>query len=144
MYVWSMCMYMCMCVYCVYWLMCIYAYRNNLRTSAVSFFESLLVQLRSHEAPEGPESSGYYYRSGHNTSPVATLFNQRNGQLKKVKERYIRSICGQQLFRSLRAHHCSSHQMKLLKDQSAQATTRAVGITHACGYSFQWVGCSVC
>ena len=43
---------------------------------------------------------------------------------------YIRSICGQQLFRSLRAHQCSSDQMKILKDQSAQTTTRAVGIAN--------------
>ena len=43
---------------------------------------------------------------------------------------YIGSICGQQLFRSLRAHQCSSDQMKILKDQSAQTTTRAVGIAY--------------
>ena len=43
---------------------------------------------------------------------------------------YIRSICGQQLFRSLRAHQRSSDQMKILKDQSAQTTTRAVGIAY--------------
>ena len=29
---------------------------------------------------------------------------------------YIRSICGQQLFRSLKAHQRSSDQMKILKD----------------------------
>ena len=40
----------------------------------------------------------------------------------------IRSICGQQLFRSL--IKCSSDQMKILKDQSAQTTTRAVGIAN--------------
>ena len=39
----------------------------------------------------------------------------------------MRSICGQQLFRFLRAHQRSSDQMKILKDQSAQITTRAVG-----------------
>ena len=44
--------------------------------------------------------------------------------------KYIRSICGQQLFRSLRAHQRSSDQMKILKDQSAQTTTRAVGIAY--------------
>ena len=43
---------------------------------------------------------------------------------------YIRSICGQQLLRSLRAHQRSSDQMKILKDQSAQTTTRAVGIAN--------------
>ena len=43
---------------------------------------------------------------------------------------YIRSICGQQLFRSLRADQRSSDQMKILKDQSAQTTTRAVGIAN--------------
>ena len=40
---------------------------------------------------------------------------------------YIGSICRQQLFRSLRAHQRSSDQMKILKDQSTQTTTRAVG-----------------
>ena len=40
---------------------------------------------------------------------------------------YVRSICGQQLFRSLRDHQ---HQMKILKDQSAQTTARAVGIAY--------------
>ena len=40
----------------------------------------------------------------------------------------ISSICRQQLFRSLRAHQCSSDQMKILKDQSAHTTTRAVGV----------------
>ena len=43
---------------------------------------------------------------------------------------YIGSICGQQVFRSLRAHQRSSDQMKILKDQSAQTTTRAVGIAY--------------
>ena len=43
---------------------------------------------------------------------------------------YIRSICGQQLFRSVRAHQPSSDQMKILKDQCAQTTTRAVGIAY--------------
>ena len=43
---------------------------------------------------------------------------------------YIRSICGQQLFCSLRAHQRSSDQMKILKDQSAQTTTRAVDIAY--------------
>ena len=47
-------------------------------------------------------------------------------QLNKVKERNIRSICRQQLFRSLRAHQYSSDQMKILKDQSAQTTARVV------------------
>ena len=31
------------------------------------------------------------------------------------------SICGQQLFRSLRVHHNSPDQMKILKDQSVQS-----------------------
>ena len=39
---------------------------------------------------------------------------------------YIRSICRQQLFHSLRAHQYSSDQMKILKDQSAQTTARVV------------------
>ena len=37
---------------------------------------------------------------------------------------YRRSICGKQLFRSLRAHQHSSDQMKILKDHSAQTTAR--------------------
>ena len=50
---------------------------------------------------------------------------------------YIRSICGQQLFRSLRANQRSLDQMKILKDQSAQTTaTRAVGIAYRLWLSF--------
>ena len=41
---------------------------------------------------------------------------------------YIQSICGQQPFRSLRAHQHSSYQMKILKDQSAQTNARAVSV----------------
>ena len=33
---------------------------------------------------------------------VATLLNQQSAQLNKVKERYIRSICGQQPFHYIR------------------------------------------
>ena len=51
-------------------------------------------------------------------------------QLNKVKERNIRSICRQQLFRSLRAHQYSSDQMKILKDQSAQTTARVVSVAY--------------
>ena len=43
---------------------------------------------------------------------------------------YIGSICGQQLFRSLKAHQRSSDQMRILKDLSAQTTTRAVGTAY--------------
>ena len=43
---------------------------------------------------------------------------------------YIRSICRQQLFRSLRAHQYSSDQMKILKDQSAQTTARVVRVAY--------------
>ena len=43
---------------------------------------------------------------------------------------YIRSICRQQLFRSLRAHQYSSDQMKILKDQSAQTTARVVSVAY--------------
>ena len=39
----------------------------------------------------------------------------------------MRSICGQQLFCSLRAHQSSSDQMEILKNQSVQTTTRARG-----------------
>ena len=42
----------------------------------------------------------------------------------------MRSICRQLLFHSLRAHQRSSDQMKILKDQSAQTTTRVVGIAY--------------
>ena len=37
---------------------------------------------------------------------------------------------GQQVFHSLRAHQCSSDQMKILKDQSAQTTTGVVGLAY--------------
>ena len=67
---------------------------------------------------------------GHSISLVATLLNQQSAQLNKVKEDYIGSICGQQLFRSLRAHQRSLDQMKILKDQSAQTTSTAVGIAY--------------
>ena len=43
---------------------------------------------------------------------------------------YIRSICGQQPFRSLRADQRSSDQMKVLNDQSAQTATRAAGLAY--------------
>ena len=42
----------------------------------------------------------------------------------------MRSICGQLLLCSLRAHQRSSDQMKILKDQSAQTTTRVVGVAY--------------
>ena len=41
---------------------------------------------------------------------------------------YMRSICRQQLFRSLRDHQYSSDQKKILKDQSAQTTARVVSV----------------
>ena len=41
----------------------------------------------------------------------------------------MRSICGQQLLRCLRAHQRSSDQMNILKDQSAK-TTRVVGLAY--------------
>ena len=61
---------------------------------------------------------------------MAALLNQRSLQLNKCKERYIISICRQQLSHSLRAHQHSSDQMKILKDQSAQTTTRASGLAY--------------
>ena len=42
----------------------------------------------------------------------------------------MRSIYGQQLFRSLRAHQRSSNQMKILTDKTAQTTTRVVGVAY--------------
>ena len=42
----------------------------------------------------------------------------------------MRSICGQQLLRCLRAHQRSSDQMNILKDQSAKTTTRVVGLAY--------------
>ena len=42
----------------------------------------------------------------------------------------MRSSCGLQLFRSLRAHQRGSDQMKILKDQSAHTTTRVVGVEY--------------
>ena len=41
---------------------------------------------------------------------------------------YIRSICIQQLFCSLRAHQYTSDKKKILKDQSDQTTARVVSI----------------
>ena len=38
----------------------IYIYQINLRTAAVSLFESSSAQLRSNEDFEGPECSNYY------------------------------------------------------------------------------------
>ena len=49
---------------------------------------------------------------------------------------YIRSMCGQQPFRSLRAHQHSSDQMKILKDQSAQTTARVVSVAYRLWLSF--------
>ena len=43
---------------------------------------------------------------------------------------YTQSICGQQPFRSLRAHQHSSDQMKILKDQRAQTTARVVSVAY--------------
>ena len=42
----------------------------------------------------------------------------------------MRSICGRQLFPSLRAHQRCLDSMKILKEQSAQTTTRAVGMAY--------------
>ena len=41
---------------------------------------------------------------------------------------YIRSICRQQLFHSLRANQYRSHQKKIFKDQSGQTTPRVVSV----------------
>ena len=49
---------------------------------------------------------------------------------------YIRSICRQQLFPSLRAHQCSSDQKKILKDESAQTTARVVSVAYRLWLSF--------
>ena len=70
----------------------------------------------------------YYYSSQRSITLVATLLYQQSAQLNKGKEHYVRSICGQQLFRTLRAHQRSSDQLKILQDQSAQSTTRAVDV----------------
>ena len=40
------------------------------------------------------------------------------------------SISEQQLFRSLRTHQRSSDQLKILKDQSAQTTTREMEVVY--------------
>ena len=42
----------------------------------------------------------------------------------------MRSICRQQLFRSLRVHQYSSDQKKILKNQSAQATARVASLAY--------------
>ena len=43
---------------------------------------------------------------------------------------YIRSVCRQQLFRSLKAHQYSSDQKKILRDQSTQTNARVVSISY--------------
>ena len=43
---------------------------------------------------------------------------------------YTRSICREQLFRSLRAHQYNSDKMKILKDQSAQTTATVVSVEY--------------
>ena len=53
-----------------------------------------------------------------------------SAQLNKVKERNFRSVCGQQLFRSLGAHQHSSDQMKMLKEQSAKTAAKVVSVTY--------------
>ena len=55
---------------------------------------------------------------------MATILDQQSAQLDKVKECNIQPICRQQLLRSLRAHQYTSHQMNILKGQSAQTTAR--------------------
>ena len=49
----------------------------------------------------------------------------------------MRSIYGQQLFHSLRAHHHRSDQIKIMKDQSAQTTTRVVRVV--CVYIYIYI-----
>ena len=54
---------------------------------------------------------------------------KKNDKYWYESDTYIkRSICRQQLFLSFRAHQRSWDQIKILKDQSAHTTTRAVGI----------------
>ena len=144
---------MCICVYMyIYMYICIYIYIYiyiyvyiyiyiyiyvymyiyiyiNLRT-AVSLLESSSAQLRSNEDLQRPGCSNYCQSSWHSILLVDTLLNQWCAQPITVKKRYIRSICEQRLLRFLRIHQRSSDQMKILKDQSAQTTTRAVGIAY--------------
>ena len=57
---------MSMCILCmyihkyIYIYIYIYIYQINLRTAAVSLFESSSAQLRSNKDFEGPECSNYY------------------------------------------------------------------------------------
>ena len=44
----------------IYIFIYMYVYRINLRTAAVSLFESSSAHLRSNEDLEGPECSNYY------------------------------------------------------------------------------------
>ena len=54
-----LCMYIHKYIYiCIY--IYIYIYQINLRTAAVSLFESSSAQLRSNKDFEGPECSNYY------------------------------------------------------------------------------------
>ena len=48
---------------------------------------------------------------------MARYVDQQGAQLSQVRECNIPSICGERPFRSLRAHHHSSDQMKNLKDR---------------------------
>ena len=101
-----------------------------MQTAAVLLFESSSVQLRSNEDLEGPECSYYCQSCEHCISLVSTLLDEQRAELNKVKEHNIRSICRQQLFRSLTAHQYSSDQMKILKDQSAQTTARVLSVAY--------------
>ena len=71
-------------------------------------------------------------------SLVGTLLDQQSAQLNKGKERNKRSVCRQQLFRSLRAHQYSSDQKKILKDQRAQITATA-DMFNSCIFSYNFI-----
>ena len=74
---------------------------------------------RSNEDLEGTECSNSYYTSGYSLLLVATLLMQESAQFSRAMEHCIRSICGQQLFRSLRAQKHISDQMSIFKNHSA-------------------------
>ena len=73
------------------------AYNNICKTNMYCFIHTYIKIFKDQSAQNATTSSE------RNMLLVATLPNKQSAQLNKVKESYIRSVCGQQLFYSLRA-----------------------------------------
>ena len=73
----------------------IYIYIINLRTAAVSLFESVLAQLRPNGISKGPSAETTTGVVGVAYCFWLPFLIRSVLNLKKVKERDIRSICGQ-------------------------------------------------